>query len=387
MRLPIKWKQVLLVFALLLLSRLILFGISYYSSGTLGVVAWTHWDGGWYFSIMERGYDNSLPEVPPNDALCQQGLGICQRNVAFFPLYPILGRTVADLFRMDSRYGALIVSNLSFFAAGLLLFRLTKKIFKDKGVAWSAVFLFAFYPFSYIFSGVMTEGLFIFLLLAGYSLALEKKYLAAGLVGILLSASRNTGVLFAIPLFLVWLESKNHVTLRNIFSKLWHSKGLILALCLVPLGLVAFMLYLNNHVGDALAFVNIQQYWEKPVLGLNPIFAFFFSFIDRRVEGPWIIHLMNLSVVSMVFGLFVYSVKTKVLKLSLNNFFLWIVVPMSAGTLLAMGRYSAVIFPIYLVLGYIVNKYKLMRWLVFTVFIIGFLVLGWFYYRGAWVAV
>ncbi len=387
MRLPNKWRQVLLVLALLLLSRIVLFGLGYATNRSLEPASWTHWDGGWYTKIMEHGYDNSLPDLPPTDPKCHQGLGLCQKNVAFFPLYPTVSKTVGDLLQIDYRYAGLIVSNLCFFAAGLLLFRLAKKLFQDSSVAWKSLFLYAFFPFSYIFSGVMTESIFIFLLLAGYSLALEKKYLAAGLVGLLLSASRNTGVLFVIPLFLVWLESKNHVTFRNIFTKLWQNKTLLLALILVPLGLLTFMYFLNSQVGDSLAFINIQQYWDKPVLGLNPIFAIFFALIDKRMEGSWITHLMNLTVVFMSLALFAYSVKTKLLKMSLNNLLLWIIVPMTAGTLLAMGRYAAVAFPLYLVLGFVINKYKFLRWFVYFGFVISFLVLGWFYYQGTWITV
>lgn len=386
MKINIK-KDYIVVLTVLFISRLLLFFLGYFGRGALTEAVLVQWDGVWYNKIMTQGYDNAMPAVEPDHYSCHEGTNACQRNFAFFPLYPIASKATADVLSIEYTYAALLISNTCFVLAGLLLYRLAKKIFGSKQVAFSSLLLFAFFPFSYIFSGVMTESLFIFLLLAGYSLALERKYLAAGFVGLLLSATRNTGILFMIPLFLVWLESKNHLNIKSLFRKLWRQKIVLLALALVPLGLLGFMYFLHNHVGDALAFIHIQKYWEKPLMGLNPLFGFFMSFISIYFEGSWLTHLMNLAVVAMMFFLFVYSYKKKVLKMSLNNILLWIIVPMTAGTLLAMGRYAAVAFPLYLILANFIDKHRIIRYLVYTLFLVFFLALGYFYYQGNWITV
>lgn len=382
-----KWKKLLLVAGILLLSRLVLFNVGLIFGSGFSLSDWTRFDGLWYNNIMTTGYDNTMPQENPNDIVCQSGTGYCQRDVAFFPLYPTVTKLTADVFHLDTRLAGLIISNLCFVIAGVLLFRLVTKLKFEEKVAWWSVAVLAVFPFGYVFSAVMTESMFMMLLILAYSLALEKKYLFAGLVGLLLSATRNTGLLFALPLLLVFIEQQKVSGFKDLLTKVWAEKKILMAIILVPMGLIAFMLFLNAQVGDALAFVKIQNFWEKPVLGLNPLFAFFFSLIDKRIESSWLIHIMNLSVVISMAALFVYSFKKKILKMSLNNILLWIIVPMTAGTLLAMGRYSAVAFPLYIIIGFILAKHKRIAIGFIGLFAILLIIMTKLYLSGAWITV
>ncbi len=60
-----------------------------------------------------------------------------------------------------------------------------------------AYFLFCFFlflgPFSYYFSTLYTEALFILLTAAGFVLLRQRDYVAAGAAGALMSATRSTG--------------------------------------------------------------------------------------------------------------------------------------------------------------------------------------------------
>jgi Gpi18-like mannosyltransferase len=94
------------------------------------------WDSAWYLDIAQRGY------VFRDDA---------QSSVAFFPLYPLLIRAAASLFGGSERalwMSAIVLSYASFFAALVLLHRLTDRLLHDRDAARRAVLYAAVFPFS-----------------------------------------------------------------------------------------------------------------------------------------------------------------------------------------------------------------------------------------------
>lgn len=132
-----------------------------------------------------------------------------------------------------------------------------------------AYFLFCFFlflgPFSYYFTTLYTEALFILLTAAGFVLLRQRDYVTAGLTGALLSATRATGLLFMAAIVLAALQHhlRDGGTPRGFLASLWKRTDLLLAVALVPVGISLFAVFLWFHSGDALAFQHIQRAWGR----------------------------------------------------------------------------------------------------------------------------
>ncbi len=382
-------KELIIVGGLSLLTRLAIITLIVIFSHAGGNIServgtsLSHWDSGWYLKIAEHGYDNTYPELPPDHLLCNSGTGYCQRNFAFFPAYPVLLRTTSDLTGLSLNVSGVVISNLAFVLTAVVLYRFALELFGQKTAKYSLLALWL-WPAGYIFSGVMTESLFMLLLISICYLVFRKKYLAAGILGALITATRNTGILVLVPMVLLYLYNNRDINLRN-----WRKtdKKFLLGLVLVPIGLVAFMLYLQNRIGDPLAFISIQKYWQKPVLDLNPLFGIYFAIFDHRVENSIIFHIYDLVYFFGTVFLFWYAVAKKAMPFSLSVILSFLLVPVSAGTLLALSRYTAVLFPVYLLLGRLGAKHQRLAIPVYGFCLLLMVFLAYFYSREHWITV
>lgn len=104
--------------------------------------AMAQWDGEWYLRIARRGYEW-------RDATTQS-------SVAFFPLYPLLGKGVG-LAIGNLRWGLLIVTNVSFLLFLYYLYRLTVLDF-DTATAERAIIYAAVFPGAFVLAAFYAEA-------------------------------------------------------------------------------------------------------------------------------------------------------------------------------------------------------------------------------------
>src|SRR4051812_29226269 len=116
------------------------------------VTAWERADGLWFLRIADGGY----------------GLG--DGSAAFFPLYPLAIRAVSWLLGGHPLPAALLVSNLSFLGALIVLYRLTVREISVPA-ARTAVLLLALFPTSFFFFAPLSESLFLLLAVGSFSAA------------------------------------------------------------------------------------------------------------------------------------------------------------------------------------------------------------------------
>jgi Mannosyltransferase (PIG-V) len=144
------------------------------------------WDGGWFLSIAENGYDRPSPSA-----------------TAFFPLYPLSIRIVGELIGSFALAG-IIVSLVAFWFALYLLHRLTA-LEAGHAAADRAALLLAFFPTAFYFSAIYSESLFLALSLGCvYSARLERWGWAAVLAA-LATATRSAGLMLIVPLLIMVL--------------------------------------------------------------------------------------------------------------------------------------------------------------------------------------
>jgi hypothetical protein len=209
---------------------------------------------------------------------------------------------------------------------------------------------------SYFFSVPLTEALFLMLTVTSFYAAKRENWWAAGAIGAFASAARPHGViLLPALLILSW----------QIYRSLQIKK--ILGLLLVPVGLLAYMLYSWWACGDPLAFKHAVAHWgRKPGFFLTTLGKYLIH--PHIILEPWNFNLLNAgSAVLCFFGVYVL-LRRREWALAVYGF-LAMFVPLSTGLLQSMDRYALVIFPMYMGLA-IVAKSERTDTTIRTIFVI-----------------
>jgi hypothetical protein len=243
--------------------------------GNLLAAPFARWDSVWYLAIAQGGYDHEAART------------------AFFPLYPLTMRGLGVVVGSDLIAGVLI-SLAAFGIALVLLYRLVKLELGEE-VARVTVLLVAFCPMSYFFSAVYSESLFLALSVGCILQARMGRWAAAGVLGALAAASRNSGVALLVPVVLLFLygpraDGKRAALLRRrsrpvrspadgearpvreprplraLLPCYRPTPALAWAL-LIPAGLGAYVLALALATGHGLAPFHAQQVWYRHFAG------------------------------------------------------------------------------------------------------------------------
>lgn len=219
--------------------------------GNALVAPGARWDAVWYLAIAHDGYRDPA-------------------RAAFFPLYPLLLRTVSELVRSPVVAG-LAVSVGAFGVALYLVHRLVS-IELGGDTARLTVMLVALFPAAYSFSAVYSESLFLALSVGAMYAARLDRWALAGLAGGLAAASRSAGLVLVVPLALMYLYGPRgrpeHAVSRGRRLRPAHPLRCdALWLVLVPLGLAAFMGYLAATGADPMAPFEAQAMWLRQFAG------------------------------------------------------------------------------------------------------------------------
>ena len=292
----------------------------------------SHWDGRWYMRIATEGYT--------------------LKSAAFFPLYPVLIKKMTSLGFTPAWAGA-VISNVSFLLVCMLLYYLVR-LDTDEKTALRAVWYLALFPTGFFFSAIYTESLFLALVLACFILARQRKWGSASFIGLLASATRNTGVLLVFPLVVIYLQ--------DIRYKLGRVRWDSLYLGLVPVGLVLYMLYLWKTFGNPFSFLAAQHYWKR---SLDLPWANLYLAWENVISN--IVMVRNLTdLMFTIFALVLTAVGARKLRPEyLLYLALGLFVPLTSRAphagLLSMPRFMLVLFPLYIIMGDIFQRKSTFR--------------------------
>lgn len=154
------------------------------------------WDARWYGEVLQNGYPADLPT---------DGAGNVQENAwAFYALFPFLGRAVAGLTGMDPAFTLTLIAMVCGLGAALVIYRLFRHKASHRTALWATVFV-ATFPVSPVLQVPYAESLNLLLLAAALLLVVERRYLWAMPVVVLMCLSRPTGVPFAAMVGLLFL--------------------------------------------------------------------------------------------------------------------------------------------------------------------------------------
>jgi hypothetical protein len=232
------------------------------------VAVWARWDALWYARIAELGYAGrfGVDDLP--------GTRNEPPATGFYPLMPLLMRGVGWLVGSPLRAG-LLIANVSLLVSLGLLFRMARRLLGDEA-AVAAGALLLLYPPAFFLSAPYSDSLGLALSLASLSVALDGRFGAAGVFGLLSALTRPTGVLLAPALWIQWWQSRRQNPSSTSSSARW---GFFAGL-LPVLGMAAFLAYCGVAFGDPLAPFHRQATW-RGAMGFPP------PILRELAGGPW----------------------------------------------------------------------------------------------------
>ncbi|HEV7860548.1 MAG TPA: mannosyltransferase family protein [Pyrinomonadaceae bacterium] len=284
-------------------------------------------DGLWYANIARDGYERQPFEAS------------AQHTWAFFPLYPLLLRAASSITGEYALTGSLL-SNLFLLFSLVLLHPLVRAFGYDEGCADRTIFYMAAFPTSYFFSLPVTESLFLLLTVGCFLAVRRKHWWLTGILGALATATRPTGILIFPALLVQYWQTYRSENLR---------RRELLALLLVPLGLFAFMFYLRETTGDALAFLKVQAAWgHRAGFFLRPLFDYLMNPLEVSVR--WDFRLLNFAAAMVALACGLVLLKRRQWSLATYTL-ICVIAPLSSMALQSMSRYFLTIFPAFIMLA------------------------------------
>lgn len=221
------------------------------------------WDAAWYLLIARHGYQ---PHGGAPTAL----------RAVFFPVYPLLVRGLSQLGIPLLAAGVLI----SLAALAWSLEGLGRLIELERGDAEAARlgrWALALSPMAVFLSAVYTDALFIALSVAAILCARRGRWGRSALAVAIASATRNTGLLLALPVTLLYLYGPREDRAPDVaVAPRWRPRYTVRRdaawLALAPAGLLAVLGYWQAVAGDALAPLHRERFFGHhfriPPLGL-----------------------------------------------------------------------------------------------------------------------
>jgi hypothetical protein len=331
-------------------------------SGSMNI--WSHWDGEHYVRLAMGGYLHPPDNVSP----------------AFFPLYPLLLRSFAELFGGPISKEALsvwapLISLLFLPFALYFVYQIALEVW-DEPVARGTVLILAFFPTTFFLNAAYTESLFLALSAGSmWAMRVRKDLLLACVLAGFAAATRNVGIFLVVPLMYEWIKDVERFRWRGVY------------LLLAPGGLFVYMVYLWVRFGDPLLFYTAQESWGRHATGpldtasrawgaavegasrlLDPDLWAHPTLSNAANQLAGASNFFNLGF--FVFAMIVLLAGSRYLPLSLTVYGLLLVAPAALfGTpgspLMGTPRYVLVAFPVFIVLALLFkNKVLLGAWLV-----------------------
>ncbi|MBP1636342.1 MAG: putative integral rane protein [Acidobacteria bacterium] len=319
------------------------------------------YDTGWYLHIVQYGYRPSAAAFR-------------QQNIAFFPLFPVLIRLVGELIGQRWLLAGFLVSMAAFAGALAYLYRLGTHVCRRPGASALAVALLSAYPFAVFYSAVYTESLFLLCSAGAFYHALRRQPLAAAGWALAAGLTRPNGVLLAIPLALAvavraWPAPFRRMPwLAGPFGPTPDDGGRpraadLLMVAAPAIGLAVFSAYLWHLTGNPLAWMEAQSGWGREYRGLNALLPdpFLRQGLFRALQHS------TPNTLNAFAGLFALALSIPVTRhyglafgaiVALN-----VVVPLVGGGPVSLGRFTSVLFPMFLYLADAVPERHRPYWL------------------------
>lgn len=192
------------------------------------------WDSRWFIRAAEFGWPSHLPHVDGH---------VAGNTIAFFPLFPLTIRWLSSLTGLSLLTSGIIITATTGLTAIVGVWALVRH-YADQGSADRATLLVAMFPGTFVLSMVYSEGIVVTCLAFGLLALLQRRWLLAGILGLLATATSPIALAFEVSC--LWCAYQELARSRN-----WRA---LTAPVLAPLGFVAYQVWLWVHTGNLLAW-------------------------------------------------------------------------------------------------------------------------------------
>ncbi len=327
---------------------------------------WDQWDAGWYYDIIQHGYQFVSTEL--------------HSNITFFPLYPYLVKFTSWVLHVDPLHFGPIFSTLCLFAAAVIFYKLILLDY-TKELALASLVALLIFPLSIFFVAMYAESLFLLLAVAVFYAARKGNFWVAGVLAFFLSLTRLVGAFAFVALVFEYLQQKNF--------KWKHVRADIVATLLSPLGLGTYMAYIWAKFGSPWLVItaseasnrSFQPIWHVIATQYAPLLI---DFSKASLSDDLRVRLFDL--LFFLLGVLLVVLCFMYLRKSYAIFaLLAFLAPAVSGQLGGIGRYEIVIFPFFILFGL---AFKWLPFKVAYVFLSGFLLFEFLilFVTGNWVA-
>lgn len=219
----------------------------------------SNWDGVWYLLMARHGFPHHVSAH--------------QSTLGFLPLYGGGIWLVDHVLSCSPLVAGLLLSGTGGLVATLLVQRLAADWWGQRAGLRAAV-LFSVFPGSVVFSMVYAEGMLL-PLVTGCLLALgRRRYVIAGALAAVATAVEADGLVLVLACAVAAAAELRHAGWRG------HSRGVLAAPLLAPVGAVAFGIFLWRWTGTPLATLDVQRTaWHETT-----------SLLARAEEVPRLVH-------------------------------------------------------------------------------------------------
>lgn len=311
------------------------------------------WDGGHYLSIAKFGY-------------------LFASDFAFFPLYPLIIRSLTAIIGNEIFWG-LLISNLSFFLFLNIINKFLTAKYSRK-IAFNVFVTYLFFPSAFFATVFYSESLYLlFVSMFWYSIN-KKKYLLSAIFISLSSFTRVIGSFLIISFFYNYLNTKSSQinTYKNIIYPFLSATGIII-----------YMAYLFVAVGNPFQFHSVQALWGRQVTDpITVILSYTWSYFSGlRPPVDYLDYFLSL------LFLLILILGRKKIQSSLWIFsILTILIPISTGTLTGMPRYLLSSIGAFIIAGNFLEEKPFLKKPVWAMSLVLQIILYIRFLNGFWVA-
>ncbi len=314
---------------------------------------WANFDGVYYLQIAAGGYTI---------------------NAGFFPLLPLSIHLATIIFGnvlpFDpiQYFTALLLVSFFFLLSLFILYKLLRLDYKNDIVIWTIILILVF-PTSFFFASIYSESLFLLLSLSSFYFARKKRWFLSSFCVALLTATRIVGVAIIPVLIYEFIKSDpSSLKLRRarkiLLKNVWQFLARISPLFASPMGLLIYMWFNLQKWGSAFYFIAAQGNFQNNrtvdsiVFIPQTIFRYFKILTTVSLnQFEWWIALLEISVFVFIVVMLYIAYKKRV-RLSYIVFsILALFIPASTGTFSGLPRYSLALFPIFIALALVKNKF------------------------------
>ena len=277
------------------------------------------WDCGWFVIIARDGYSTA-------------------ENAKVFPLLPLLGWAFEKFLGIHHLITFLVVPNLCALASYYVLYRLFRELSDEEAARWGLA-AFVAYPFAFYQAAAYPESMMTLASALGIWLAMRGRHIWAGVAVGLGTLARHLTIFAGAGLVAAQIHQ------RGLHPRKLLLHPAILGLIVPWLFVGVFAWHLQTRVGDPLAFWNARTIgWGDMVWwGVQDMFRYA-SFADRP---EWFIY-MGFALWPLAGTVALFTRKKWV---ELAAFAAVLMLMITTRGAVALGRYSASVWPAFLPVG------------------------------------